>query len=79
MTLQEIADAIPALDAWFKSQDIEDKYAAIIVAELVAYHMSRNFDEENIEHMAGAFKALFDKSMLKYFRGKDKNEAKRLN
>ena len=77
MTIEEIASAIGALDNWFKSQEIEDKYAAIVMAELVALHMARNFSEEGAKAVAASFHTLFDKSMNRYFEGKD--EAQRLN
>lgn len=77
MTIKEIASAIGELDSWFKSQEIEDKYAAIIMSELVALHMARNFSEEGAKAMAASFHKLFDKSMNQYLEGKD--EAQRLN
>ncbi len=76
MTLDDIKGATAALLAWFDSQGIEDRYAAVVMASALGYQLSINFKEEDRAYMAAAFKTLLDKSISKYNEGK-KNEAQR--
>jgi hypothetical protein len=78
MTAEEYRDAIMALDAWFESQGIQDADAAIVMAQLEAHHLARNFTTDSARHMATAFKGLFDTAMSKYLKEGD-DEEKRLN
>lgn len=78
MTHKELIEATMALDAWFKSQDIEDKYAAVVMAQLVAFQMARNFAEEDFDTMITSFKRMFENCIAQYRTG-EADEAKRLN